>query len=88
MTTLNGLPARRDQLKAFLLQALDEATGLILTVDGGETNARSLAIAALTAAKRELLQDEPRLLDLVIKAVPYTKDQIALHKIDRPLEEQ
>ena len=73
---------RRDELKSTLTRALDEPFGLVLTVSGGELNARTLAIAALNAAKRELLENEPRLLDLIIKPQPYTKDQIALYKLD------
>lgn len=74
---------RRAELQSLLMRALDEPFGLVLTVSGGELNARTLAIAAFNAAKRELLESEPRLLDLIIKPQPYTKDQIALYIYDK-----
>lgn len=78
--------SRRDELKALLSRACDEPIGLVLTVSGGESNARSLAIAALHAAKREMLETEPRLRDLFIKPQPYTKDQIAIYKLEKDFD--
>lgn len=78
----SSLHSRAD-LKRFLLLALDHTYGLTYTVRDGPPNARSLAISALTSAKRELLESEPRAMDLQIKPVPYTKDLIAIFALPR-----
>lgn len=80
---------RRALLKAALVRACDSETGLKLTINGGEMNARSLAIVALAAAKRELvLAGDNRVLNLVIKPMPFTKNQIVIYKLDDILDEE
>lgn len=73
---------RSAELKAIISQALDTPKGIILKVFGGDNNARTNAITALNAAKRELIPDLPQVLDLQIKAVPGKKDEIAIKKIE------
>lgn len=78
----NGSVSRRQELQGLLMRALDVSPGLKLRVEGSAPNSRSLTIAALQAAKRELILEVPALLDLQIRALPYTKDAIALFKLD------
>lgn len=72
----------REECIAHLRRALGESLGLVLTVDGRKLGGRQLAIAALSAAKRELAQDCPEVLDLIIKVVPGTQHDIAIIKVD------
>lgn len=72
--TLSG-PTHRAQL---ILSALDTPHGIVLTVTGDEPNARSLAISALSATKRELLPDHPTLLNLTIRPLSGSSNEIAL----------
>lgn len=81
--TTNGALSRRDELKGLLARVLEDGLGVIVPVIGGESNARTLAITALNAAKRELVEHDKRYLDLVIKPMPYTKDKIAIYKQDQ-----
>lgn len=73
---------RSAELKALISQALDTPNGIIAKVFGGDNNARTNAITALNAAKRELIPDLPEVLNLQIKAVPGRKDEIAIKKIE------
>lgn len=75
---------RSAELKALISQALETPRGIILKVFGGESNARTNAITALNAAKRELIVDLPEVLDLQIKPVPGRKDEIAIKKLNNP----
>lgn len=71
----------RAELKRFLLAALDSTYGLSFTVRDGPANARSLAISTFLSIRREILDDYPTAVDLQIKPVPYTKDQIAIFNL-------
>lgn len=90
MTHTNGITNlnRRDELKAFLARAIEEPVGLGLTVDGAQVNMRSLAIAGLQAAKKEMVEADKRYLDLVIRPQPFTKNEIAIYKMEQPLEDE
>lgn len=90
MTAGNGITNlnRRDELKAFLARAVEEPVGLVLTVDGAQVNMRSLAVNALQAAKKELIEVDKRYLDLVIRPQPFTKNEIAIYKMEQPLEDE
>lgn len=69
---------RQQELKVLLSKALDFPRGLILKVTGGQTSQRQTALAALAAAKRDLLPDEPAIINVQIKPVPGREDEIAL----------
>lgn len=75
---------RSEELKALLMLALDSPKGVITEVTEGEQNRRQVAIAALTAAKRELLPDFPELLNVQIRPMPGTESQIVIFKIPTP----
>lgn len=69
---------RKEHLKSQLVAALDTPNGIIVTVTGEEPGRRQLAIAALIAAKRELLPDVVEMINIVIKPVPTNPDEIAI----------
>lgn len=69
------------------MRALSEPIGVTFKVESGRKGARTLALAALAAAKRELSLDVKEVLDLVFKAVPGTSDEIAIIKLE-PKEEE
>jgi len=79
---------RPEELKAILLKALDEPHCLIVKVDGGGPAKRQTAIVALQAAKRELLPDEPRMLNIQIRALSGSQDEIAIVHLSDPLENE
>ena len=72
---------QRDDLKAMITGALDKPLGVILTVSGDEPGRRQLALAALIAAKRELLPDLPEVINIVIKPSSANPDEIAIIRI-------
>jgi hypothetical protein len=74
----------QDELKTFLISALDSEFGKIFQVTGGTPNKKQNAVTALQAAKRELLPDMPEMLDLSIKPVPGSEDLIAVVKLNNP----
>ena len=78
---------RREECKALLQQALQQPVGLTFKVESGRKGARTLALAALAAAKRELSLDVKEVLDLVFKIVPGTSDEIAIIRLS-PKEEE
>lgn len=68
---------KKSELKSILLMALDSPTGLRAVITTGDANRCQLALAALKAAKRELVEEEPEALDLIIKQI--RKDEIAIY---------
>ena len=66
------------------MRALDAPMGIILRITGGDASRRHSAIAAISAAKRELQIDEPALLNIQVQAVPGKEDEIALLKYGNP----
>lgn len=73
---------RPGELQGIILQALATPLGVIVRVAGGDRNKRQLAISALSAAKRELILDHPKALDIQIRAVPGTTDEIAIKHLE------
>lgn len=71
---------RREELKQLLIQALASDEGLVFTISGGGKGARQQALVALSAAKRELAQDEKGVLDLLCRPAPGTADKISIMK--------
>lgn len=63
------------------MQALQTPDGLVFRVEGSEPNKRQLCIAALSAAKRELLPDVPEMLDLIFKPVPHSPNEVAIIRL-------
>lgn len=78
---------RTDDLILLIAQALATAHGILLVVTGNGPNRRSQAITVLTAAKRSMIPDYPDALNLNIRPVPGTDDQIALVRLSDPLGE-
>ena len=78
---------RKDDLKGLLTRALQSTQGIILKLTGSEPGQRQSAIAALTAAKRELLPDIPEMLDLQVRAIPGREDEIAIIKLAKEIPE-
>ena len=78
---------RIDELKTIIVKALETPNGFLLSVTGGERNKIQAALAALTAAKRELLPDFPELLNIQFRRLP-DQDTIAIYRIRDPLEDQ
>lgn len=68
---------KKSELKELLLMALDSPTGLRAVITTGDANRAQLALAALKAAKRELVEEEPDAINLVIKQI--RKDEIAIY---------
>ena len=69
---------RRQQMHDLLLQALESPHGIILKVSGDSPNKKQAAITALGALKRELLPDEPRMLNIQLRVVSGREDEIAI----------
>ena len=69
---------RQDELKNALLQSLTSPNGVIYKIDGDQANQRQAAMAALITAKRELLPDEPDLINVRIQFVPGAPNEIAI----------
>ena len=68
------------------MSALDTPKGVITEVTGDQIGRRQLAIAALHTARRDLQPDVPEMVNIVIRAVPGTENQIAIIKLDSIVE--
>lgn len=69
---------RAEELKSALLGALNTPSGTVYKVIGDQPNQRQLAMSALITAKRELLPDNPEMINIRIQFIPGNPDEIAI----------
>lgn len=77
---------RQNKLKDLLIKAANSEHGMVLEVLSSNLMDRKTAIAALNAAKRDLIPEIPSIINLSVQAHPGNPAEIAILNIKPPEE--